>query len=81
MAELRLVLAELELEVAGLGTSAQTLGALLAEVGGKDVAAAGEGTWRKQEDAAVQSAGTGACVMGNAKVAVAVEDGGVHGQL
>jgi hypothetical protein len=74
-------LAELEPGVAGLGTSAQTLAALLAEVGGKDVAAAGEGTWRKQEDAAVQSAGTGACVVGNAKMTVVVEDGGVDGQL
>lgn len=66
------MLAELEPEVARLGTSAQTR-ALLAEVGGKYVAGAGEGTWQKQEDGAVQSAGRGACVVDNAKVAVAVE--------
>jgi hypothetical protein len=46
---------------------------LLEAVDGKDVAA-GEGTWRMQEDAVCQSAGAGACVVGNAKVAVVVEN-------
>jgi hypothetical protein len=59
-----------------VGTSVQTWGVSLAELGGKDVAAAGEGTWRRKEDAVIQSAGTGACVLDSAKGAasVAVED-------
>jgi hypothetical protein len=69
-------LVEIGPKVAGVGTSVQTWGASLAEVDGKDVAAAGEGTWRRQEDAVIQSVGTGACVVGNAKGAVAVEDEG-----
>lgn len=67
MVGLQLVLIEVEPEVAGVGTSAQALGTLLAEVDGKDV---GEGTWRMQEDAAIQLAGTEAGVVGN----VAVEE-------
>ena len=48
-------------------------GPSLAKVDGKDVAAAGVGTWRRQEDAVIQSVGTEACVLGNAK-GVVVED-------
>jgi hypothetical protein len=68
-------LTEVEPEVAEVGTSVQTLGASLGEVDEKDVAAAEEGTWQGQEHAAMQSAGTEACVVGNVKGAVAVEDG------
>ena len=57
-------------KVAGVGTSVQ---ASPAEVDGN---AAGEGTWRRKEDVVIQSAGTGAGVVGNAKGAVAVEDEG-----
>ena len=73
MVGLQLALVEVGQKVEGVGTSV-TSGASMAEVDGIDVAAAGEGTWRKQEDAVIQSAGTGACVAGNAKGAVAVED-------
>jgi hypothetical protein len=70
---LQLTLVEVALKVARVDTSVQTWGASLAEV---DVAAAGEGTWRRQEDAVIQSAGTEACVVGNAKEAVATVDEG-----
>ena len=66
---------ELEPEVAEVGTCVQTLEALLEVVDGKDVAA-GEETWQTQEDAVIQLAGMGACVVGNAKVAVVVENEG-----
>lgn len=69
---LQLTLVEVRLMVEGVGTSVKTWVASLVEVDGKDVGAAGEGTWRRQEDAVIHSAGTGACVMGNGKGAVAV---------
>ena len=78
---LQLVLVEVGPKVAGVGTFVQTWGASLAEVDGKDVAAAGEGTWRRQEDAVIQSAETGASVVGDAKGAVVVEDEGGDEQL
>ena len=75
------MLVEVGPKVAGVDTSVQTWEASLAEVDGKDVAVAGEGTWRRQEDAVNQSAGTGACVVGNAKETVVVEDEGEDEQL
>ena len=59
----------------GVGTSVQRGGSSLAEVDVKDVAAAGEGTWRVEEDAVIQTAGTGAYVLGNAKLAVVEDEG------
>ena len=67
------MLAEVESEVAGGGTSVQTWEASLAEVDGKD-AAADERTWRRQgANVAIQSVGMGACVTGNAREAVGYE--------
>ena len=65
---------EPELEAAEVGTCVRALGTLL-EVDGKD-AAAEEETWQMQEDAAIQLAGMEACVVGNVKVAVVVENEG-----
>ena len=74
MVGLQLPVVEVGPKVAVVGTFVQTWEASLVV---EDVGAvAGEGTWRRQEDAVIQSAGTGACVVGNAKGAVAVEDEG-----